>query len=84
MPVNPGLTVAALARRTYYRITSLSFNTTTTTDHPKIVNGQGSVNSMIGARYNHPGVCTVYLAEDLPTCLAERMFRDQRGCERDQ
>jgi RES domain-containing protein len=74
MPVNPGLTVVAPAGRTYYRITSLSFNTTTSTDHPKVVNGQGAVNSRIGARYNHPGVCTVYLAEDLLTCLAEKMF----------
>jgi RES domain-containing protein len=74
MPVNPGLTVVAPARRTYYRITSLSFNTTTATDHPKVVNGLGAVNSRLGARYNHHGVCTVYLAEDPPTCLAEKMF----------
>jgi len=74
MPVNPGLTTAALAGHTYYRITSLSFNTASPADHPKVVNGQGAVNSLAGARYNHPGACTVYLAEDLLTCLAEKMF----------
>src|SRR5262249_35472862 len=74
MPVNPGLVTTALAGHPYYRITSLSFNTTSAADHPKVVNGAGAVNSQVGARYNYPGVCTVYLAEDLATCLAAKMF----------
>jgi hypothetical protein len=74
MPVNPGLVTTAPAGRTYYRITSLSFNTSSAVDHRKVVNGAGAVQSPVGARYNHPGVCTVYLAEDLGTCLAEKMF----------
>jgi RES domain-containing protein len=39
-----------------------------------VVNGQGARKSRHGARYNHPGVTTVYLAENLATCFAERMF----------
>jgi hypothetical protein len=74
MPVNSGLTTVAPAGHIYYRITSPSFNTSSPADHPKVVNGQGAVNSPVGARYNYPGACTVYLAEDLPTGLAERMF----------
>jgi hypothetical protein len=31
-----------------------------------------------GARYNRPGVVTVYLADDIETCLAERAFYFQR------
>jgi len=58
----------------YYRISSLSFNTISAADHPKVVNGAGAVSSQHGARYNYPGVSTVYLAEDLATCLAEKMF----------
>lgn len=74
MPVNPGLVTTAPAGNTYYRITSLSFNTASAAEHPKVVNGAGAVKSQVGARYNHPGVCSVYLAEDLATCLAEKMF----------
>jgi RES domain-containing protein len=74
MPVNPGLTTVAPAGHTYYRTTSLGFNTPSPAGHPKVVNGQGAVISRSGARYNHAGACTVYLAEDLLTCLAEKMF----------
>jgi hypothetical protein len=74
MPVNPGLTTVAPAGHTYYRITSLWFNSSSPGDHPKVVNGQGAVKNYAGARYNYPNVCTVYLAEDVPTCLAEKMF----------
>jgi hypothetical protein len=59
MAVNPGLVTTAAAGHTYYRITSLSFNTTSTADHKKVVNGGGAVNSQVGARYNYPGACTV-------------------------
>jgi hypothetical protein len=34
--------------------------------------------SRTGARYNYPGVRTVYLTQDLKTCLAEKMFYFQR------
>jgi hypothetical protein len=74
MPVNPGLTTTVSAGQTYYRITSRSFNTRSAAHHRKVVNGQGAVNSQEGARYNHGGVCSVYLAEDVLTCLAEKMF----------
>ena len=74
MPVVPGLTTTVPAGRPYYRITSLSFLTTQTTQHKKVVNGEGARRSRHGARYNHPGARTVYLAEDLTTCLAEKMF----------
>jgi hypothetical protein len=74
MPVNHGLATTAPAGHKYYRITSLYFNTTSAADHPKVVNGAGAVNSQIGARYNYPGACTIYLAEDFATCLAEKMF----------
>ena len=74
MPVVPGLTTTVPAGWPYYRITSLSFLTARTTHHKKVVNGDGAVRSSHGARYNHPGARAVYLAEDLPTCLAERMF----------
>src|SRR5580704_809980 len=62
------------ATRPYFRITSARFRTGKMADHYKVVNGQGAVNSSTGARYNHPGVVTVYLTEDLETCFAERMY----------
>lgn len=74
MPINPGLTTTASAGQPFYRITAQSFHTANAALHSKVVNGQGAVKSLNGARYNHPGACTVYLAEDLPTCLAEKMF----------
>jgi RES domain len=78
MPVVPGLTTTVPAGRSYYRITSLSFLTTQTTQHKRVVNGEGARRSRHGARYNYPGARTVYLAEDLTTCLAEKMFCFQR------
>jgi hypothetical protein len=72
--VNPGLTVTIASGTPFFRITSPAFNTTNPADHWKVVNGQGAVKSQIGARYNYPGVCTVYLTEDLESCFAERMF----------
>jgi hypothetical protein len=38
------------------------------------VNGEGGIRSRHGARYNYPGVRTVYLAEEPLTCFAEKMF----------
>jgi hypothetical protein len=74
MPVAPGLGVTTLAGTSYYRITSRKFRTPSARHHKNAVNGMGAVLSRHGARYNYPGVRTVYLAEDVPTCLAERMF----------
>jgi RES domain-containing protein len=78
MPVNPGLVTAVPGRQPYYRITSRAFLTSSSTHHRKAVNGQGAVGSVIGARYNHPGVRSVYITEDIVTCLAEKMFYFQR------
>jgi RES domain-containing protein len=74
MSVNPSLTTTAYSGTSYFRITSLSFRTTNVALHTKVVNGQGAVMSRTGARYNHPGVATVYLTEDLETGFAEKMF----------
>lgn len=78
MAVAGGLGITVAAGVSYYRITSLAFRTAGSKHHPKVVNGDGAVRSRHGARYNYPGARTVYLAEDLPTCLAERMFYFQR------
>jgi hypothetical protein len=74
MPVNPGLAITIAAGTPFYRITDVSFRTGRTSLHKQVVNGQGARKSRHGARYNHPGVTTVYLAEDVETCFAERMF----------
>src|SRR5205085_11017734 len=71
-PAGLGITVAA--GTPYYRITSKAFLTPNAAYHPNVVNGMGAIRSRHGARYNYPGVRAVYLAEDLPTCLAEKMF----------
>jgi len=62
----------------YYRITSLGFRTASTKHHPKVVNGEGAVRSRHGARYNYPGVRSVYLTESPFACFAEKMFYFQR------
>lgn len=74
MPVNSGLTMTVASGAPLFRITSLSFYTTNPADHIKVVNGQGAKLSRFGARYNYPAAVTVYLTEDLDTCLAEKMF----------
>jgi len=74
MPVRTGLTTTIPSGTSYFRITSPSLNTTNPADHVKVVNGQGSVRSWYGGRYNGRGVVTVYLTEDIETCLAEKMF----------
>jgi hypothetical protein len=78
MAVRPGLGTTVAPGVSYYRITSLTFRTTGTRHHAKVVNGEGAVRSRHGARYNYPGVRSVYLTEDVPTCLAEKMFYLQR------
>src|SRR5438132_11958634 len=78
MAVSPGLGIAVAAGVSYYRITSLSFRTASSKHHAKVVNGEGAVRSRHGARYNYPGARSVYLTEDPPTCLAEKMFYFQR------
>jgi hypothetical protein len=72
--VNTGLTTTFDPGTTFYRITSPVFLTTIPEDYPKVVNGQGAVKNGEGSRYRYPNVCTVYLTEDIETCLAERMF----------
>jgi hypothetical protein len=62
----------------YYRITSLGFLTPSAKHHAKVVNGEGAVRGRSGARYNYPGARSVYLTEDVPTCLAEKLFYFQR------
>src|SRR5262245_2752760 len=74
MPVNPGLAVTVAAGTPLYRITDVSFRTAKTSLHRNVVNGQGARKSRHGARYNYPGVTTVYLAETLEVCFAERLF----------
>jgi hypothetical protein len=74
MPVVPGLAITIAAGTPFFRITDVSFRTGRISLHKNVVNGQGARKSRNGARYNYPGVTTVYLAEDLETCFAERMF----------
>jgi RES domain-containing protein len=74
MPVIPGLATTLAAGTPFFRITDVSFRTAKASLHRNVVNGQGARKSRHGARYNHPGATTVYLAENLETCFAERMF----------
>src|SRR5438874_711954 len=74
MPVTAGLTITIPAGTPFFRITDVSFLTARTSLHKNVVNGQGARKSRHGARYNHPGATTVYLAENLEACFAERMF----------
>ncbi len=74
MPVNPALAVTVPAGVSLYRITAVTFNTANAAHHRKVVNGMGARKSHAGARYNFGGVLTVYLAENVETCLAEKMF----------
>jgi hypothetical protein len=78
MPVNPALTVTVPAGVPLYRITAVSFHTPNAAHHKKVVNGMGARKSHAGARYNHGGVLTVYLADSVQTCLAEKLFYFQR------
>jgi RES domain-containing protein len=73
MIVARGLGVTVASGTSLYRITSRGFLTTPPT-HSIVVNGAGSKTGSTGARYNYPGALSVYLAEDVDTCLAERMF----------
>lgn len=74
MPVNPNLAVSVPAGVSLYRITAVSYHTPNRVHHKKVVNGMGAKNSYAGARYNHGGVVTVYLADSVETCFAEKMF----------
>jgi len=74
MTVSPGLGLRVPAGVSFYRITSVAFRTRSTAHHTKVVNGEGAVRSRHGARYNYPGVRSVYLADTPLTCFAERMF----------
>jgi hypothetical protein len=74
MPVNPALAITIPAGSVYYRITPISFHTPNPVHHRKVVNGMGARKSHSGARYNYGGALSVYLAETVETCLAEKMF----------
>ena len=74
MPIVHGLSTTVPAGRPLYRITSLAYRSGSRVQHKHVVNGKGGLYRRRGGRYNHPGVQTVYLAEDPLTCLAERMF----------
>jgi hypothetical protein len=78
MPVNPALAVTVPAGVSLYRITAVSFSTPNAIHHKKVVNGMGARKSHPGARYNYGGVPTVYLADSVQTCVAEKMFYFQR------
>src|SRR5258708_18743138 len=78
MPVNPALAVTVPAGVPLYRITPVSFHTPNAAHHKKVVNGMGARKSHAGARYNYGGVPTVYLADSVQTCLAEKLFYFQR------
>lgn len=78
MPVNRALAVSVPAGVPLYRITAVSFHTSNAAQHKKVVNGMGARKSHPGARYNYGGVLTVYLADSIQTCLAEKMFYFQR------
>jgi hypothetical protein len=78
MPVNPALAVNVPAGISFYRITAVSFHTPNPVHHKKVVNGMGARKSFAGARYNYGGVLTVYLADSVQTCFAEKMFYFQR------
>jgi RES domain-containing protein len=74
MPVIPGLAIAIASGTPFFRIADVSFRTARTALFKNVVNGQGARKGRYGARYNYPGVTTVYLAENLEVCFAERMF----------
>lgn len=74
MSVSAGLGVTIPAGASLYRITSSTFLTATFALHRNVVNGQGAVRSRHGARFNYPGVCTVYLASSIAACFAEKMY----------
>lgn len=78
MPVNPALVTTVPAGIPFYRITPISFHTPNPVHHKKVVNGMGARKSHAGARYNYGGVTTVYLADSVGTCFAEKMFYFQR------
>jgi hypothetical protein len=82
VPVNPALAVTVRAGVPLYRITAVSFHTPNAAHHKKVVNGMGARKSHAGARYNYGGVLTVYLADSVETCFAEKMFYFQRAVVR--
>lgn len=79
MPVIPGLTTTVPARVPLFRCTATSYLSADPRACRNVVNGRGGVLSADGARYNHPGVQTVYLAEDVATCLAEQLYYFHRA-----
>lgn len=75
---NPRFTTTVAAGVPYYRIAAQTFRTGNPALNKNVVNGVGARTSRHGARYNYPGTSAVYLAENVETALAERMFYFQR------
>lgn len=78
MAVNRGLSTTISSGTSLYRITSMNHTKGSLARFKHVVDGRGAVMSNNGARYNYPGVATVYLTHDLETCFAEKMFYFQR------
>ena len=74
MPVTPGLTISVPAGTPFFRITDVSFRTARTSLHKNVVNGQGCAEEPARCTLQPPWPTTVYLAENLEACFAERMF----------
>jgi RES domain-containing protein len=74
MSINPAIITTIQSGRPYFRITAPSFNTTDPSHHRQVVNGKGAFKNRHGARYNNFAQTTVYLTEDVETCLAESVF----------
>jgi hypothetical protein len=74
MPVNSSLTTKLFAGQRYFRFTSPSFLTANPALHVKVVDGQGAKRNPYGSRYSPKIAETVYLTEDVETCIAEKMF----------
>ncbi len=74
MPINQHFITTLVAGTPYCRITNPSYHTNNPALNNKVVDGRGAIKSYLGARYNHGGVLTVYLTENVDVCFAERMF----------
>ena len=74
MPVNPHLTTRIQAGRSYFRLTSQTYLTKSQVKNKQVVNGQGAMKNPTGSRYAYGAMRSVYLTENVPTCLAEAMF----------
>jgi len=78
MPITQAFTTVLRKNVPYFRSTPEHYLSLSALERPLVVNGQGAVHNRTGGRYNYPGALTVYLAETVEVCLAERMFYFQR------